>query len=191
LERLGPVELEVIHGGPELRTVLQEGFQIEAAAWKGREGTAMGSRPELHSFYTRLATRTAEQGWLRLHFLRVGGRRIAFAYSLCFNRTIFLLKPGYLPEYAAYSPSKILLYMVLREAFPAGIVAYDFLGADDVWKRDWTAEARPHFWLFVFRRGPKLRTLYFTKFRVVPWIKNMFRACRAVAARMRRRVLPH
>jgi hypothetical protein len=81
--------------------------------------------------------------------------------------------------------------MVLREAFPAGIVAYDFLGADDVWKRDWTAEARPHFWLFVFRRGPKLRTLYFTKFRVVPWIKNMFRACRAVAARMRRRVLPH
>src|SRR6202035_4838275 len=60
LERLGRVELEV-------GSALEEGFEIEAAAWKGRKGTAIGCRPELRRFYTRLATQAAGKGWLRLH----------------------------------------------------------------------------------------------------------------------------
>jgi hypothetical protein len=191
LERLGPVELEVIDGGPELGSALEEGFQIEAAAWKGREGTAIGCRPELRRFYTRQAAQAAEKGWLRLYFLTVGGQRIAFGYSLCFDGTIFLLKPGYIPAYAPYSPSNLLFSMVLREAFSTGILAYDFLGCDEPWKMDWTAEKRSQFWLFVFQRGSGPRLLYFVKFHVVPWLRNVYQAYRAVAARVRRQILPH
>ncbi len=172
LEKLGTVELEVICGGPKLGAALEEGFRIEAAAWKGRKGTAIGCRPELRRFYTHLAIRAAQQGWLRLYFLVVNGERIAFSYSLCFNRTIFLLKPGYMPDYAQYSPSNLLISMVLREAFSTGIVTYDFLGSDDLWKRDWTDEKRPHLWLFVFQRGLVPSLLHFAKSRVVPWLKS-------------------
>jgi CelD/BcsL family acetyltransferase involved in cellulose biosynthesis len=185
LARLGPVELEVVGEGPQVGPALKEGLDIEAASWKGRAGTAIGCHPDLRRFYSVLAQRAAARGWLRLQFLTVAGRRIAFAYSLCLNRKLYLLKPGYDPAYSPYSPSNLLCYLVLREAFASGILAYDFLGADDPWKRNWTAEARPHFWLFVFGDAPRARLLYFIKFRLLPWLKRAYRAWSVPAARLR------
>jgi len=182
LEERGKVALEVVTDcGP----ALEDGLRLEAAAWKGEAGTAIRCRPELSRFYTRLASWAAKRGWLRLQFLTVGGRRVAFAYSLCYKNTIFLLKPGYDPDYARYSPSNLLCYLVLRDAFAARITAHDFLGANDDWKREWTSEARPHFWLFVFGGTPRARLLYFTKFSLLPWIKREYHAWRSRGGRRR------
>jgi CelD/BcsL family acetyltransferase involved in cellulose biosynthesis len=178
LEELGPVKIEVIRDAAAVGTALEDGLRIEAAAWKGRAGSAIGARPELSRFYSGLAARAARQGWLQLQFLTVGGRRIAFAYSLGYENKLYLLKPGYDPAFATYSPSNLLCYLVLRDAFARGIVAYDFLGADDPWKRDWTADATPHTWLFVFGNTPRARALYFAKVHVVPWLKRVYRAYR-------------
>jgi hypothetical protein len=41
----------------------------------------------------------------------------------------------------------MLLNLILRDACDRGAVEYDFLGADDEWKFDWTSEARDHDWL--------------------------------------------
>jgi len=191
LDRLGPVDLEVVRAGPQMGPALEEGLRLEAAAWKGEAGTAIRSRPELTLFYSQLARRAAKRGWLRLQFLTVGGRRIAFGYALCYKRKLFLLKPGYDPAYACYSPSNLLCYMVLREAFGDGTLAYDFLGMTDPWKRNWTSEVKPHFWLFVLGDGPRSRLLYFTKFRMLPWLKRSYRACSGLAARLRLRFPAH
>jgi CelD/BcsL family acetyltransferase involved in cellulose biosynthesis len=176
LRELGAVEMEVVTGGARLDQDLDEGLALEAAAWKGDAGTAIRCHPDLVRFYGRLAERTAEQGWLRLQFLTVGGRRIAFAYALCFKDALFLLKPGYDPAYAAYSPSNLLCMLVLREAFASSVRAYDLLGANDTWKRDWTDEARAHSWLFVFGRGARARLLYLAKFRLLPWLKRVHKS---------------
>lgn len=190
LDRLGPVGLEVVRTEP-IGPALEEGLRIEAAAWKGQAGSAICSRPELKLFYTRLAGRAARRGWLCLQFLTVGGRRIAFGYVLCYQRKLYLLKPGYDPAYACYSPSNLLCYMVLREAFAGGMLAYDFLGAPDLWKRDWTDEAQSHFWLFVFGGSPRARALYFTKFRILPRLKRAYQAAVGLATRLRSRLLAH
>jgi CelD/BcsL family acetyltransferase involved in cellulose biosynthesis len=111
----------------------------------------------------------------------VGGRRIAFGYALCFKETLFLLKPGYDPAHAAYSPSNLLLYLVLRDAFSRGLRAYDLLGEDDTWKRDWTDEVRPHCWLFVFAAGLRGWLLHAAKFRLLPWLRRRRQALRGAA----------
>jgi CelD/BcsL family acetyltransferase involved in cellulose biosynthesis len=184
LTALGEVELEVVTGGPQMEEALARGLDLEAAAWKGQAGTAIRCIPERQRFYTRLAARAAERGWLRLQFLRVGGRRIAFGYALCVGDTLYLLKPGYDPAYAAYSPSNLLCSMVLRDAFATGLRAYDLLGDDDGWKLDWTQEVRPHSWLFVFARGVHGRLLHWLKFVAVPVVKQARAAWRArLAAR--------
>jgi len=82
LKRLGAFGHDSVVCGPELDESLEDGFRIEAAAWKGKAGTAIACQPTLRRFYTVLADRFAGRGWLRLHFLRAGGRRIAFAYSI-------------------------------------------------------------------------------------------------------------
>ena len=185
LESLGSVEVEVVAEGPRVDPALDEGLRIEAAAWKGKAGTAIGCHPELRRFYRDLAARAAAAGWLRLHFLTVAGRRIAFGYWLCYNQKLYLLKPGYDPDYARYSPFNLLCQKVLREAFAAGIRVQDFLGAPDPWKRDWTQDVRPHYWLFVFGGGPRARLLNVVKFTLVPRVKRVVRACARFAGRSR------
>jgi CelD/BcsL family acetyltransferase involved in cellulose biosynthesis len=100
---------------------------------------------------------------LRLYFLTVNRRRIAFHYSLCYRNKLYLLKQGYDPNYAPYSPSNLLCEKVLRDAFERGVTEYDFLGAEADWKLEWTRETRPHHWLFVFPNRPRTRFLYWTK----------------------------
>jgi CelD/BcsL family acetyltransferase involved in cellulose biosynthesis len=175
LEALGPVALEVAREPAEAAAAVEEGFRLEASAWKGRAGTAIDCDATVRAFYTRLALRAARRGWLRLQFLTVGGRRIAFGYSILINRTLYLLKPGYDPSYRTYSPSALLCYFVLRDAFTSGVEVHDFLGGDDPWKHDWTGAVRGHAWLFVFGRSPRARVLFFVKFRLVPWLKHLRR----------------
>ncbi len=172
LGRLGQVELEVIASPGELEGALEEGLRIEAAAWKGKAGTAICCRSELKLFYTRLAERAAQRGWLRLHFLTVNGRRTAFDYSLYYKNKLYMLKLGYDPQYASYSPFKLLCYMILRDAFQRGIAERDFLGQDHRWKLDWTRKTKTHWWLFVFRNTLRTCLLHRVKFRVIPWLKR-------------------
>jgi CelD/BcsL family acetyltransferase involved in cellulose biosynthesis len=172
LGRLGEARLEVVSSADDLDRALEDGFRLEAAAWKGQAGTAIQTHPPVHRFYTQLAHVAAERGWLRLSFLTLDGRRIAFGYYLQYGNKLYLLKPGYDPEYAPYSPSNLLCYLVLQDAFERGVAELDFLGVADAWKLDWTEVVRPHYCLYVFADRLRTRLLYWTKIRLVPSLKQ-------------------
>ena len=172
LSQLGEVSLEVVSAAEGLADALEDGFRLEAAAWKGQAGTAIRAQPEAYRFYTRLAQAAARHGWLRLSFLRLDGQRIAFGYYLQCGNTLYLLKPGYDPRFAPYSPSNLLCYLVLRDAFERRVAELDFLAAADPWKLEWTAASRPHYWLYVFPDRLKPRLLHWSKFRLVPRLKE-------------------
>lgn len=172
LNRLGQVELEEISSSAELDGALDDSFRLEAAAWKGKAGTAISCHPELRRFYASLAKRAAQHGWLRLHFLTVNGQRIASGYSLCHKNKLYLLKPGYDPQYAPYSPFNLLCYRVLRDAFDQALAEYDFLGNVAEWKMEWAKETRPHYWLYVFSNALYSRVLYLAKFQLVPRLRR-------------------
>src|SRR5207247_10269646 len=68
--------LEVVDGSERLDELLEEGFRVEASGWKSRAGTAIASRPDTRRFYTDVARWASDRGWLRLAFLRLGGRAL-------------------------------------------------------------------------------------------------------------------
>ena len=175
LGQIGPVALETLTTPQDLGAGLDEGMRIEAAAWKGSEGTAIACLPQLRKFYRLFGERSAARGWLRLNFLRCGDRRVAFDYSLCYRDRLFLLKLGYDPEVAMCSPSSLLLAKVLEKACGSGRERYDLLGQFVDWKRPWAKEAVAHQWLFVFSKGWRGRLAYTAKFRLTPWAKRMLR----------------
>jgi CelD/BcsL family acetyltransferase involved in cellulose biosynthesis len=172
LAKLGTIAVETVSGGPALDRALDEGFAIEAAAWKGTEQTAIASDDALRRFYTRLAHVAAKTGWLRLSFLTLDGRRIAFGYSLVYGRKLYLLKAGYDPEFAPYSPFNLLCERVIREAFEQGLTEFDFLGKDAEWKLKWTRTTRPHYWLFIFSRDLRARFIHWAKFRLAASLRE-------------------
>jgi CelD/BcsL family acetyltransferase involved in cellulose biosynthesis len=171
LSQNGLVALETVAQPDSLPEALDAGFRLEESAWKREAGTAISCDPTVRRFYETFARCAAERSWLRLNFLESNGQRIAFDYSLAYRDQIFLMKLGYDPTFAAYSPSNLLLSMALASAFGEGLAKYDFLGETAPWKSQWTTASRPNHWLFVFSRSLKGRCLHFLKFRVIPWVK--------------------
>jgi CelD/BcsL family acetyltransferase involved in cellulose biosynthesis len=178
LNKVEPVEVEVVSDAARVDEAMQDGLRIEAAGWKGRQGTAMLSNPAVTQFYTRLAHREAELGQLRLTFLRTGGKRISFNYLLENRKKLYAVKIGYDPKYHAYSPGNMLLNLILKDACDRGIYEYDLLGGADEWKFEWTKESREHRWLFLFRNRLRARALHHLKFGVVPFVKKHLRSDR-------------
>lgn len=176
LELLGRVELEIVATNENMDAALADGFRLEAAGWKSESGTAIRCQPDLVRFYSQLARNAAAVGALRLIFLTVGGTRIAFAYGMGYKNKLFVLKTGYHPEYAAYSPYNILCYLLFRDACERGLAEYEFLGVDDSWKLSWTKTTKAHCWLYVFRNAPRPRLLHWLKFQAAPRIKRSWPA---------------
>jgi CelD/BcsL family acetyltransferase involved in cellulose biosynthesis len=173
LSALGRVSLETVTGGDDLADALEHGFRLEAAAWKGEAGTAIVCEPEIRRFYTLLAERAAAQGWLHLQFLKVDDRRIAFSYCLAYEQRMYLLKTGFDPEYADYSPGNLLSYLVLQDVHASGFREYDFLGSGDHWKRQWAGQTAGQSSLFLYADRPLPRLAHYTKFSLIPAVKQL------------------
>ena len=172
LGKLGHVDMEILTGERGLGTALEDGYAIEAAAWKGQARTAIRSDDGVRRFYSRIGHAAAQAGWLRLQFLTVEGRRIAFGYSLVYGRKHYLLKAGYDPAFAPYSPFNLLCERLIRSSFEEGLTEFDFLGADAEWKMRWTRTTRPHYWLFVFSRDARARFIHWAKFRLASVLRE-------------------
>jgi len=150
LEEEGSVTVEVAEGDDRLDALLDEGFRIEPSGWKAARRAAIVSRPETRRFYTELAHWAAGRGWLRLAFLRVGGRAIAFQFALEHDRQYYFLKGGFDPAFERFAPSKILVHDMLERAFQIGLQRYNFLGGNEAWKLEWTATCRERVVLHAF-----------------------------------------
>jgi CelD/BcsL family acetyltransferase involved in cellulose biosynthesis len=142
LEELGSVTLQVQDGRDGLEALLEEGFAVEASGWKGESGTAIASTPETRRFYTETARWAAPRGWLRLAFLRLDGRPLAFDYALEEGGFHYLLKTGFDPEYRSYAPGILIRREMIARAVEAGLRSYEFLGTEANWKLEWTDTER-------------------------------------------------
>jgi CelD/BcsL family acetyltransferase involved in cellulose biosynthesis len=117
LSKLGDVSLEVISDREAIRAAREEAMAIEASGWKHEAGTSINSDPSVKQFYTLLADRAPEQGWLRLLFLTVNGKRIATSYASRYQDRLSFFKTGYDPEYSKYAPFKLLTYFTIKDGF--------------------------------------------------------------------------
>ncbi len=142
LEEEGWLTLEVSDGTEGLDELLEEGLCVEGSGWKEAEGTSINARSATRRFYTEVAHWAAERGLLRLAFLRLDGRALAFDYCFEYNRTHYLVKTGFDSAYGRFAPGMIMRYLMLKRAFSEALDTYDFLGSFDTWKQEWTGMSR-------------------------------------------------
>lgn len=185
-QKLGEVAVETVTAESDLDAALAEGVRIEGSGWKGKAGSAIGSEDETLRFYSLFARRAARRDWLRLHFLRIGEKRVAFDYTVAYGKRRFMIKSGYDAEFATISPSSLLVQSVLKRAFERGVEEFDFLGGLDAWKTCWTRTSRAHEWLYLMPPSLHLRVAHAAKFYLAPRLKQSPVYAAAMGA-MRRR----
>jgi CelD/BcsL family acetyltransferase involved in cellulose biosynthesis len=135
----GSVIFDVRDDAQQLDELLEEGFALEPSGWKASRGTAIVSRPETREFYTGLAQWAVKRGVLRLSFLRLDQRAIAFQLGLEDGGVYYFVKGGYDPEYSRFAPMKLLLRSMLENAFAKGLERFEFLGPPEPFKLEWTS----------------------------------------------------
>ena len=143
-EKMGPVSAEVVSPAPQqLDPLLEEAFRVEAASWKGREGTALAKDPGKAAFFRRYAAAMCTKGALRMCFLRIGDAVAAAQIAVTFGDRFWLLKIGYDEAFARCSPGTLLSLETIRYAAVRGLRSYEFLGGPEPWTRMWTDQERP------------------------------------------------
>ena len=173
LTETGAVAVRRVDGGEDLDAALDAFLALEAAGWKGARGTAIARDARLVTFYRAAARDAARRGTLALRALEVDGRPVAFHFGLVHGGAYLLPKTAYDEALGAVSPGQLLQREVLAECEARGLEAFDFLGPDMDWKRDWAPRHRPHDWLYVYRPGPRGRVMHTLKHRVRPALKEV------------------
>jgi CelD/BcsL family acetyltransferase involved in cellulose biosynthesis len=175
LKAMGTVTFEIVDEPAAALVALGQGLALEASGWKAENGTAILLDPTLESYYRRVAAVAAAHGWLRLFFLKVDERPVAFAMRLLYENRVYCIKIGNDPEFKPYSVGQLLCQEMLRWAHEQGVREYDFMGERNRQKLDWARDVREHV------------TLYAHNSRL---LSRLHRLQRFTARRILKRVLP-
>lgn len=128
----------------ELAQGLNRFSAVEAAGWKGRKGTALFMRKDLHHFFLTVARAGCLDKRLRLYFLTIGGADAAAQMAISDSERLWILKIGYDERWAPCSPGVLLTWSVLRRCFAEGYETYEFLGSQEPWLEVWANRSRGH-----------------------------------------------
>ena len=154
LEKGGRLDIDVADGSERFEELFDEGVRIEPSGWKREAGTALIANEKARAFYESIAKWAASKGWLRMVFLRLDGRPIAFRLDLETGSAYYHLKGGFDPEFAPASPGNVLAASVIESAFRRGLKRFEFLGAAESHKLRWTRTTRDLRLIRAFDRSP-------------------------------------
>jgi CelD/BcsL family acetyltransferase involved in cellulose biosynthesis len=108
---------------------------------EGHKGHFM--KPEIATFFERVAHAFMPLGWLRLDFLEVAGRPIATTFSFELKNTFYLYNSAYEPDMKRLSPGVVLVSHLIEESIERGKKSFDFLRGQERYKYQLGAEAVP------------------------------------------------
>jgi CelD/BcsL family acetyltransferase involved in cellulose biosynthesis len=115
-EQSAPLRFQSYRRPDELFAAFDKLVQIEASGWKGDEGTAIGSRPQMHAFYRGLAQQFGSREACVINVLWHGEQAVAGQFCLHIGRTISILKVGFHAAHAGIAPGNLLLERTLKHA---------------------------------------------------------------------------
>lgn len=108
---------------------------------EGHKGHFM--KPEVATFFERVARAFLPLGWLRLDFLEIAGRPVASTFSFQLSRTFYLYNSAYEPELKRLSPGVVLVSRLIEGSIERGLRSFDFLRGQERYKYQLGAQPVP------------------------------------------------
>lgn len=148
------------------RETLEKFYELEAAGWKGREGSAIKCAPPTRAFYGQIARAGTASGYFCLHSLETRNRMLAGAFSVETEDCLYPLKIAFDESLRRGGPGQVMFHRLLEDCANRGISRLFFGGKNDAYKMKWTTETLPNFNGYVFsphfrsKLAFRLRTLH-------------------------------
>ena len=143
LESEGPVELQLLDDllPDNVEAPLRRAFTIEDSGWKGRAGTSVLRSDGIFDFYLQQAKSLARLGILRIAFLKLNGKAIAFEVGWIGKGVYHSFKVGYDEDYSKSGPGHLLRYRLIEKGCQDPRLQFvDFQGPINQALRPWSTE---------------------------------------------------
>jgi CelD/BcsL family acetyltransferase involved in cellulose biosynthesis len=108
---------------------------------EGHKGHFM--RPEIATFFERVARAFMPRGWLRLHLLEIGDQPLASTFGFEFEGVFYLYNSAYEPDAARLSPGLALVSELVKSAIENRLEKFDFLRGPERYKYQLGSEPVP------------------------------------------------
>jgi CelD/BcsL family acetyltransferase involved in cellulose biosynthesis len=171
-EREHAFELTAIEPPHDLDAQWSRALELEAAGWKGRNGTALLNRPEIRGFFDGLVQEFHAAGSLRLSELSLDGELAAVALSIVHRERLFTLKVAYDEQHRRLGPGFVLLMAMIERCFELGLEAYEFSGPEEEYERRFATGERGRCLLSVYRPGVVAGSRYVLRQKVRPILRD-------------------
>jgi len=116
--------------GPELEAHVDEFLDLMALDSEKQAFLTPSMRAHFHA----LARAAADQGWLQLALLEVGGQPAFGYFNFDFDGKLWIYNSGFDPRHASLSPGWVLMGRLIQWAIDNGRHEVDFLRGDEEYK---------------------------------------------------------
>lgn len=117
LSETGRAETRVLQPGSDAHSWIEAFLAMEAAGWKGREGTALASAPQDAAYFREIALAAHTRSALHMAGLFVDDRPIALQCNLFAQGQGSAFKVTYDEAWARYSPGVLLELEAIRDLY--------------------------------------------------------------------------
>ena len=108
LEEEGAVSRSRLSGGGDAARWAEDFLALEAAGWKGEEGTALASAPQTRAYFRDVIIRAAESDMLDMLRIDLDGAAIAMLVNFRMGRGAFSYKIAFDERFARFSPGVLI-----------------------------------------------------------------------------------
>jgi len=169
-------------GRAELPEVMSALFELHQKRWQQRRQRGHLVSQQVQAFHRQVAERFLDRNWLRLHYIRVGGRIIATDYAFRFRDHYagYLMGFDPAPEWKHHSIGTVMTAEVIRHAIAEGCQVMDLLRGKDAYKAMWGPTQEAVNCRLLRRRRHSARA------RAILWLDNLPRRLAPVVKAKRR-----
>jgi CelD/BcsL family acetyltransferase involved in cellulose biosynthesis len=140
--------LEREHPDARVRTSTSETLDVDLKTFvemhrgaEGHKGHFM--RPEIATFFDRVAKEFSTKGWLVLDLLEIGDSAVAGTFSFVLDGRFYLYNSAYEPDAARLSPGLVLVSELVKRSIAEGLQVFDFLRGPERYKYQLGGQAVP------------------------------------------------
>lgn len=153
LERDFKVEFEVVTAPGQVSQSMQDLFDLHQKRWAYLRQAGLFSNENRRAFHLETASLFAENGWLRLFFLRLNGERAAASYCFSYEKKLYGYISGFDPRFSKYGVGSILTAYLIDNSINEGLREVDFLRGAEPYKESWNTMTRKTITFLGTRKG--------------------------------------
>ena len=139
---------------------------LHQSRWKTKGSfSGMFSDPSFHRFSVDVAKKFSEKGWLGLYCLELSGQPVASTYGFKYKSKYYSNISGLDSAFLQYDIGILLRFGIINACIQSGLVEFDFLWGNDMWKQRFRPIAKRNFNATILNQGflSGFKNFFYTK----------------------------